>query len=156
MAIFRVFIFFGEFIILSIFALVLLYLDPNGLGGNVSHYLTNLYLPYSLLEYLILAACSIALLRRLLVKKVRERTGFSDLFLVGSVCIIVVTGTIAEWFSGYDILVGPVIKNLDLALEFLSLHLYAVFLLFVMTIPWSRFRHIIATPLVLLARRGGD
>jgi len=31
-----------------------------------------------------------------------------------------------------------------------------VFLLFVMVLPWTKFRHIITVPLTLLARRGGD
>jgi heterodisulfide reductase subunit E len=155
MTIFWGFIVLTGFLLLSITGHILLYLDPAGFGGTFSRTVSDLRLPYSLLGYLVLAASGIALLRRILVKKVRERTRFSDLFLIGTIFIIALTGMIAEWFSGYDTIIGPAIKNWDLALQFLALHLYTALLLFLMMIPWSRFRHIIATPLLLLARKGG-
>lgn len=156
MTIFWGFIILTGFLLLSITGHILLSINPDGFGGTFSRYVTSLQLPYSLVGYLLLAASGIALFRRLLVKKVRERTRFSDFFLIGSIFIIALTGMIAEWFSGYDTIVGPAIKNWDLALQFLALHLYAALLLFLMMIPWSRFRHILATPLLLLTRRGED
>ncbi len=156
MAMFWGFIILGAFTILSIIGVVLGYVDPTGPGGAFSQYLAGLYLPYDLIGYLILVGSGIALGRRLLIKKVRERTGFTDLFLVGSVFIIALTGMVAEWFSGYATVLGPVITNWDLALEFMSWHIYVAFFLFVMVLPWTKFRHIITVPLTLLARRGGD
>ncbi len=156
MAMFWVFVVLGGFVLLSIVALVFAYLDPAGIGGAFAGYVKNLKLPYSLSGYVLVAASGAALARRLLVREVRERTRLSDLFLVGSVFVIGATGMVAEWFSGFDLVVGPGMKNWDLALQVLSLHIYAVFLLFVMMIPWSRFRHIVTSPLLLLARRGGD
>lgn len=156
MAMFWGFLILGAFTVISIIGLVLGYADPAGPGGVVSRYLAGLHLPYDLLGYLILVGSGIALGRRLLIKKVRERTGFTDLFLVGSVFIIALTGMIAEWFSGYATVVGPVITNWNLALEFMSWHIYVAFLLFVMVLPWTKFRHIITVPLTLFARRGGD
>lgn len=156
MAMFWVFVLLGVFLLLSIIALVLAYLDPAGPGGVFAGVVKQLSLPYSVTGYVLVVASGIALARRLAVREVRERTRFSDLFLVGSVFVIGVTGMVAEWFSGFDLFVGPAITNWDVALQILSLHIYAAFLLFVMMIPWSRFRHIIASPLLLLARRGGD
>ncbi len=156
MAMFWGFIILGGFTLLSIIGLVLEYLDPTGIGGGFSSYLTGLQLPYDLLGYLILVGSGIALGRRLLIKEVRDRTNFSDVFLVGSVFIIAFSGMMAEWFSGYATGIGLSIKNWDLALKFMYGHMYAAFFLFVMVIPWSKFRHIITVPLTLLARRGGD
>jgi heterodisulfide reductase subunit E len=156
MAMFWGFIILGAFTVISIIGLVLGYLNPAGPGAAFSRYLAGLHLPYDLLGYLILVGSGIALARRLLVKKVRERTSFSDIFLVGSVFIIALTGMVAEWYSGYATVIGPVITNWNLALEYMSWHIYVAFLLFVMVLPWTKFRHIFTAPLTLLARRGGD
>lgn len=150
------FIILGVFTIISVIGIIIGYVDPNGSGGAFSRYVAGFHLPYDLLGYLILIGSGIALGRRLLVKKVRERTSFSDLFMVGSVFIIALTGLIAEWFSGFATIIGPIIKNWNLALEFMSWHIYVAFLLFVIVLPWTKFRHILAVPLTLLARRGGD
>ncbi|GEM_PF-1788200 len=150
------FIILTAFTILSIIGIIFGYIDPTGPGGNFSHYIAGFHLPYDLLGYFILVGSGIALGRRLIVKKVRERTNFSDFFLVGTVFVIALTGMMAEWFSGYATLVGPFIKNWNLALEFMSWHIYVAFLLFAMVIPWTKFRHIITVPLTLFSRRGGD
>ncbi|MEN6342713.1 MAG: hypothetical protein ABFC89_09160 [Methanospirillum sp.] len=156
MAMFWVFVVFGGFVFLSLAALALASLDPAGAGGTFARYVKELTLPYSLAGYVLVAASGIALGRRLVVPDVRRRTRLSDFLLVGTVFAIATAGMVAEWFSGYDLLVGPAIKNWSLALQILSIHAYAVFLLFVMMIPWTRFRHIVASPLLLLARRGGE
>lgn len=156
MAMFWGFFILGAFTLISVIGLVLGYFDPTGFGGAFSLYLAALHLPYDLLGYLVLVGSGIALGRRLFVKEVRKRTGFTDLFLVGSIFIIAFTGMIAEWFSGYATGIGPLMTNFDLALEFMAWHIYVAFLLFVMVIPWTKFRHIITVPLTLLARRGGD
>ncbi len=156
MAMFWGFFILSVFTFISVIGLVLGYFDPTGFGGAFSTYLAALHLPYDLLGYLILVGSGIALVRRLFVKEVRKRTGFTDLFLVGSIFIIAFTGMIAEWFSGYATGIGPLLTNWNLALEFMSWHIYVAFLLFVMVIPWTKFRHIITVPLTLLARRGGD
>lgn len=156
MAMFWVFALLGGFVLLSILALVLVSLDPAGFGGAFAVFMEGLQLPYSVAGYVLAAASGAALARRLIIRDVRQRTRVPDFFLVGSVFVIAMTGVVAEWFSGFDPVMGPGMKNWDLALQVLSLHIYAVFLLFVMMIPWSRFRHILASPLLLLARRGGD
>lgn len=156
MAMFWGFVILGAFTIISIIGLTFGYLDPTGPGGAFSQYLAGIRLPYDLLGYLILAAATVALVRRIFVKSVRERSRFTDWFLVGSVFVIALTGMIAEWLSGFATGIGPLFENYNLSLEFMAWHIYAAFLLFVMVIPWTKFRHIITVPLTLLARRGGE
>jgi len=156
MSIFWVFIILGAFTLVSAIAIVLSMLDPSGAGGAFFQYIKGLELPYSLLSYpLVLGSC-IALARRIFVPEVRKRTRFWDYFILVCVLVIGLAGMFAEWFSGFDVFLGQSMINWDLALAILMVHIYATFLLFIMLIPWTRFRHIIATPLVLLARRGGD
>ena len=93
MAMFWGFFILGAFTIISVIGLVLGYLDPTGFGGTFSLYLTGLHIPYDLLGYLILVGSGIALGRRLFVKEVWKRTGFTDLFLVRNVFIIAFTGS---------------------------------------------------------------
>jgi heterodisulfide reductase subunit E len=156
MAMFWVFLILGAFLLLSALALVLAYLDPNGLGGASVRFLKGLQFHYSVLGYLLVAASGCALVRRLVVRTVRRRTRFWDLFLVGTIFSIGATGMVAEWFSGFDILAGAAMTNWDLALQVMSWHIWATFLLFVMVLPWTRLRHIVTAPLLLLARRGGE
>jgi len=87
---------------------------------------------------------------------VRKRTWFADYFIVIVVLAIGIFGMTAEWFAGFDFFIGKSLFNMNLALDILALHLYVTFPLFVMVLPWTRFRHILVTPLVLLARRGED
>lgn len=155
MSIFWVFILLGAFTLLSAFAIALSLIDPAGAGGAFFRFFTSLSLPYSLLAYPLVIGSSVALVRRLLVAEVRGRTKAHDYFILVSILLIGLSGMFAEWFSGFDLFIGTSLLNWDLAILILMVHIYATFLLFIMLIPFTRFRHIIATPLLLLARRGG-
>lgn len=156
MSILWVFVFLGAFTLVSALAIVLALIDPTGAGGALFQYLKKLSLPYSLLAYPLVLGSSVALARRVYVREVRERTRAHDYLILISVLLIGLSGMFAEWFSGFDLLIGTSLINWDLALVILMVHIYATFLLFIMLIPLTRFRHILATPLLLLARRGGD
>lgn len=156
MSIFWSFLFLGGFILISLAGIFLSFVDPEGYGGNFAESLSGLHLPYDLLGYFILASVLFALVRRLVVRKVRDRTVIPDFFMISSVLIIALTGMVAEWYSGYSTFFGKTLLNWDAALLVLRWHLYVVFLLFIMVIPWTRFKHIITVPLLLLARRGGE
>jgi heterodisulfide reductase subunit E len=156
MSIFWVFVILGAFMVISAVGLVLAFVDPMGPGGACFQALSDLKLPYSLLAYPLVAGSCLAIGRRLLLREVRGLTLIRDFFILGSVLLIGLTGMIAEWFSGFDVIMGSAMLDWDLAIAVLMVHIYATFLLFIMLIPWTRFRHIIATPLVILARRGGD
>ncbi|RXE56474.1 hypothetical protein ABH15_10415 [Methanoculleus taiwanensis] len=156
MAMFWGFCIFGGLAVLGMLIGLLAFIDPAGAGGAVARFHDSLHVPYDLLGYVLLAGSGIALGRRIVSRKVRERTNAADLFLVGSVFCITLTGMIAEWFSGFGSFIGPAVRNWEFALQFQTLHIYAMFILFVMVLPWSKFCHILATPLTLLARRGGE
>lgn len=154
MMIFWSFLILGGFILISLISILFKVLNPNGFGGYFAQYLYNLHLPYDLLAYFLLVACIFNIFRRLFLKKVLERTSMRDFFILISIFIIGFTGILSEWFSGYGTFIGNLILDWNTALQVMQFHLYAVFLLFIMVIPWTRFKHIITTPLVILARRG--
>lgn len=155
MSIFWVFIILGAFTLVSAFAIALLIIDPAGAGGAFFRSVNDLGLPYSLLAYPLFLGSSAALARRLFIPDVRKRTRLPDYFILAAILFIGLSGMLAEWFSGFDLFVGKSLLNWDLAILILMMHIYATFLLFVMLIPFTRFRHILTTPLLLLARRGG-
>lgn len=131
-------------------------INPEGFGGNFAKYLSDMQFPYSILTYPVLACALFILVRRLILQKIRARTIITDFFIIVSILLITLTGMGAEWFSGYDVFVGKNLLNWNNALIILQLHIYTVFLLFIMVIPWTRFKHIITIPLLLLAKRGGE
>lgn len=150
------FVIFGALLILSLLASLLAYADPDGYGRILSGFLQNLHVPYDLLGYFLLAGTLVALGRRLFIRSVRERSRIEDYLLICIILIILLSGMIAEWLSGYATFVGKAFLNFDLAIAWMDVHIYVALLLFVMIIPWSKFRHIFTVPLTLLARRGGE
>jgi heterodisulfide reductase subunit E len=155
MTIFWVFMVLLLTLLVSVVAILLQILNPDGAGGAFYGYLTSIQIPYSLLAYPLILATGIALARRLILRDVRKRTRFSDYGILVVLLLLGLFGMLAEWFSGFDLIVGKAFLNWDLALTILGVHMYITFLLFVMILPFTRFRHILATPLLLLARRGG-
>jgi nitrate reductase gamma subunit len=153
-------VFWGAFTVFSLLGFIAAFVDPNGWGGMwggmAAQSLEPLHLPCDLLSYVLLAAGLFVLLRRLVISKVRERTGRTDYFIILCVIIISITGIVAEVYSGYASFIGEAFLDWNAALRILQLHIYAVFLLFIMLIPWTRFKHIITVPILLLARRGGE
>lgn len=150
------FLFLGGCILISIAGLILAFLDPEGFGGSFGKLLDNLHLPYDLLGYVIMLVALVMIGRRLVLLEVRKRTRITDHYILLIVFFITLTGMIAEWFSGYSTYFGKSILNWEMALMVLQWHFTIVFLLFIMVLPWTRFRHIITVPLLLLARRGGE
>jgi heterodisulfide reductase subunit E len=156
MIIFWTFLVLAVFTIISLAGFIAVLVDPNGWGASFNQALNTFHLPYDLLSYVLLAAGLFALFRRLLLTKVRERTLKTDYFIILSVIIIAITGIVAEVYSGFATFFGKTMLDFALAIKILQLHLFAVFLLFIILIPWTRFRHIITTPILILARRGGE
>lgn len=146
----------GAFTVISLTTLIVAFVDPNGWGAMAIKPLQSLRLPYDLLSYALLAAGLFALVRRLVISTVRERTVRTDYFISLSVIIISITGIVALLFSGHASFIGKAFLDRSAALRMVQLHIYAVFLLLIMLIPWTRFKHIITVPILLLARRGGE
>jgi heterodisulfide reductase subunit E len=113
-------------------------------------------LPFDLFGYLLLIGATIAVSRRILLKFVRDNTTSYDAILIGGVFLITITGFYAEWLRGNSFLVGNAFSNPVYAPHFALIHTVLALGLFAFILPWSKYIHIIATPMTLLANRGGE
>jgi heterodisulfide reductase subunit E len=115
-----------------------------------------LSLPFDLFGYLLLIGTIIALSRRILLKFVRDNTTAYDAFLIGAVFLITITGFYAEWMRGNAFLLGNAFEYPIYAPHFALIHTVLALGLFCFVLPWSKYIHVIATPMTLLANRGGE
>jgi len=113
-------------------------------------------LPFDLFGYLLLIGSTIAISRRLLLKFVRDNTTAYDAFLIGAVFLITITGFYAEWMRGNSFLLGNAFSYPIYAPHFALIHTVLALGLFAFVLPWSKYIHVIATPMTLLANRGGE
>jgi heterodisulfide reductase subunit E len=113
-------------------------------------------LPFDLFGYLLLIGATIAISRRILLKFVRDNTTSYDAILIGGVFLITITGFYAEWLRGNSFLVGSAFSSSVYAPHFALIHTVLALGLFAFILPWSKYIHIIATPMTLLANRGGE
>jgi len=113
-------------------------------------------LPFDIFGYLLLIGATIAVGRRILLKFVRDNTTAYDAFLIGGVFLITITGFYAEWMRGNAFLVGNAFSYPIYAPHFSLIHTLLALGLFCFALPWSKYIHVIATPLTLLANRGGE
>jgi len=113
-------------------------------------------LPFDIFGYLLLIGATIAIGRRLLLKFVRDNTTAYDAFLIGGVYLITITGFYAEWMRGNSFLVGNAFSYPVYAPHFALIHTLLAIGLFAFALPWSKYIHVIATPLTLIANRGGE
>jgi heterodisulfide reductase subunit E len=154
-------IFYG-FIVLATFSVLGLMLDIInhfnivGLAEQAELVKDYLSLPFDLFGYLLLFGATIALLRRILIKFVRDNTTAYDAFLIGAVWLITITGFYAEWMRGNSFLVGNMFAYPIYAPHFALIHTILALFLFALVFPWTKYIHIIATPMTLLANRGGE
>ncbi|HUI40248.1 MAG TPA: heterodisulfide reductase, partial [Methanothrix sp.] len=115
-----------------------------------------LSLPFDIFGYLLLIGATIAISRRILLKFVRDNTTVYDAFLIGAVFLITITGFYAEWLRGNAFLVGNAFGDAIYAPHFALIHTILALGLFCFALPWSKYIHVIATPMTLLANRGGE
>ena len=127
-----------------------------GLADQAEMVKEALSLPFDLFGYLLLFGASIAIARRILIKFVRDNTSAYDAFLIGAVFLITITGFYAEWMRGNSFLVGNTFAYPIYAPHFALIHTILALGLFALVLPWSKYIHVIATPLTLLANRGGE
>jgi heterodisulfide reductase subunit E len=127
-----------------------------GLADKAEIVKEALSLPFDLLGYLLLFGASIAIARRILIKFVRDNTSAYDTFLIGAVWLITVTGFYAEWLRGDSFLMGNAFSYPIYAPHFALIHTILALGLFAFALPWSKYIHVIATPMTLLANRGGE
>jgi len=113
-------------------------------------------LPFDIFGYLLLIGATIAISRRILLKFVRDNTTAYDAFLIGAVFLITITGFYAEWMRGNSFLLGNAFEYPIYAPHFALIHTVMALGLFAFVLPWSKYIHVIATPMTLLANRGGE
>lgn len=113
-----------------------------------------LSIPNYIFGYILLIGVLVALVRRLFVSEVREASITYDWVLIGIVFLVTISGFIADgirtgfiWSFGLDPSVAP-----PAAL------FHSVFSLIfcIAFIPYSKYIHVIAIPLALLANKGGE
>jgi heterodisulfide reductase subunit E len=135
---------------------IIQYFDLLGLTSQAEVVKEALSLPFDIFGYLLLIGSSIAIARRILIKFVRDNTSAYDAFLIGSVFLITITGFYAEWMRGNSFLVGDAFSYPIYAPHFALIHTILALGLFAFILPWSKYIHVIATPMTLLANRGGE
>lgn len=113
-----------------------------------------LSLPNYIFGYVLLIGVIIAIVRRLFVSEVREASIMYDWVLIGVVFLVTISGFLADgirtgfiWSFGLDPSLAP-----PAAL----FHSVISLLFCIAFIPYSKYIHIIATPLAILANKGGE
>jgi len=133
-----------------------------------------LQLPNQLLGYTLLFGVLIAIARRLFIPKVRENTNSYDSILLVTLTVVIVTGFFAHAgryiavgitdFTGYDFIyldyifwtLGGLTPFLTYVQEIALTHsVLALFVGFAF-IPYSKYLHMITTPLTMIVNKGGE
>lgn len=144
---------------LLVFAFEIVSLGIEHLGMEPAYYLTPFWwrdvvleIPNDFFGYLLLIGITIATLRRIFDTKVRAMTEMYDVVLLGGLIIITITGFLAEWFRGNSYVVGNAFASLAPYAQHMALFHGLISLAFcVSLIPFTKYIHIIAAPLVILA-----
>ncbi|MCS3922959.1 disulfide reductase [Methanosalsum natronophilum] len=96
----------------------------------------------------------IAIFRRIFIPKIREATIAYDTILLAGLTLIIVTGFVANgiridqvWGLGIDPFYAPIVALFHSVISLLFCIAY---------IPFSKYIHVIATPLALIANKGGE
>ncbi|MDR0767581.1 MAG: respiratory nitrate reductase subunit gamma [Methanosarcinales archaeon] len=134
----------------------------------------HVQLPAQLLGYLLLLGILIAIGRRLFIPKVRENTNSYDAIILITLLVIVVTGFIAHAgryiaigitdFTGYDFIfydylfwtLGGQAPFLTYVREIALTHSVLSLFLGIAFIPYSKYIHVITTPLSMIVNKGGE
>ncbi|WP_407357269.1 disulfide reductase [Methanolobus sp. WCC5] len=113
-----------------------------------------LSVPNDIFSYILLTGIIIAIYRRLFVAKVREATIAYDSVLLAGLTFIVITGFVADGirtgrFWGFGL-------PFEWAPPAALFHVIVSLLFCIAYIPFSKYIHMIAIPLALLANKGGE
>lgn len=113
-------------------------------------------LPFDIFGYILLFGSTIGVGRRIILREVRSRTSAYDAVLLGGVFLITITGFYAQWMRGDSFLVGDIFAYPIYAPHFALVHTILALALFAIILPWSKYQHVIAAPMTILANRGGE
>ena len=113
--------------------------------------------PNEIMGYLLLIGLVIAIIRRIALSDVSKRTEMFDWVLVLGILAITVTGFIAEGYRPDANTLWTFVGADELMAQTLALFHVAISLLFCIAyIPFSKYMHMIAAPLTLIAHGGGE
>jgi heterodisulfide reductase subunit E len=141
---------------IGLFMDIFAHFDLFGLGETAEMIKDMESLPFDIFGYMLLFGATIGISRRIFLKGVRDHTNGYDVFLIGGVWLITITGFYAEWMRGNSFLIGNVFENAVYAPHFALLHTILALAFFAIVLPWTKYIHIIASPLTILANRGGE
>lgn len=113
-----------------------------------------LQIPNEIFSYMLLVGVAIATVRRVFVPKIRDSTSMSDTVLLGGLIIVVLTGFVSQgirtgglWGFGLENAIAP---------PSALFHSVISLLFCIALIPYTKYIHIIATPLTILMNKGGE
>jgi heterodisulfide reductase subunit E len=149
---------FGGWIALCIMSIAMFVVEIIHMAGihiiSPEVFREMLSFPNDVFSYILLFGIIVAIFRRLFLKKARESTiAFDSVLLVG-LTIIVITGFVADGirngnFWGFGM-------QSDLAPPAALFHVVISLFFCIAYIPFSKYMHMIAGPLTLLANKGGE
>ncbi|KAF5421631.1 MAG: heterodisulfide reductase subunit E [Candidatus Methanomarinus sp.] len=128
--------------------------------GNIDLNVTRNSLDFAneILGYMLLIGLIIAIVRRLAISDVSKRTQMFDWVLVLGTLVITITGFMAEGFRP-DAITGAwtfLGANIELAQAFALFHVTISLLFCIAYIPYSKYMHMLAAPMVILVNGGGE
>ncbi|MDF1557821.1 MAG: respiratory nitrate reductase subunit gamma [ANME-2 cluster archaeon] len=159
-----IFIGWGGMLVLSLIFAAFEMFQKIGIGSSDLNAVRNGFdAPNEILGYLLLIGIIIAIVRRLALSEVSKRSQVFDWVLVLGILFITLTGFIAEGFrpdaiSAWTFLGANMAEAEAMVLaKTLSLFHVVISLLFCIAyIPFSKYMHMIAAPLVIIANGGGE
>jgi heterodisulfide reductase subunit E len=104
-----------------------------------------------LFSYILLLGIGIAIFRRLFVKRARESTISYDAVLLAGLTFIVITGFVAQGIRIGDFWALGIDWGINAAPQMALFHAVVSLLFCIAYIPFSKYIHMIATPLTILA-----
>ncbi|MDO9518027.1 MAG: disulfide reductase [Methanosarcinaceae archaeon] len=129
-------------------------LELIGFDANPAALRDMVSVPNDVFSYILLVGVIIAIIRRLFMTNVRENTIAYDSVLLVGLTLIVVTGFISDgirngtfWGLGLDYATAPPAALFHVVISLLFCIAY---------IPYSKYMHMLATPLTILANKGGE
>ena len=129
-------------------------LEKLHLGTDPAALRDMMAVPNDVFSYILLVGLIIAIVRRLFMTNVRENTIAYDSILLFGLTFITITGFISDgirngtfWGFGLENTVAPPAAFFHVILSLLFCIAY---------IPYSKYIHMLATPLSILANKGGE
>lgn len=124
------------------------------MGPDPEVFREMLSLPNDIFSYILLTGIIIAIARRLFMQRMRESTIAYDSILLGGLTLITISGFVADgirngtfWGMGLHYEWAPPAALFHVIISLLFCIAY---------IPYSKYIHMIAIPLTLLANKGGE